>query len=335
MTISIAMATFNGAAYLDAQLQSIRLQTRLPDELVVTDDHSDDATSEIVRRFAIDSAFEVRLEINSQRLGIRRNFDRALSDCHGDLVFLSDQDDVWLPGKIAEIVAIAEAHPERACFINNALLADKDLVSDGDTKLERIRAAGLPDEAMVMGCCTAFRRSLLAVLLPIPESESSHDNWLVQFADVLGMTMRLEIPLQYYRRHGANASDFHVNRLQVPGRVARFRNRISAIAVRATQSGGLEAECRFLANVVGRLSERHAQVGLLVGSERTDQLIESTRTRWMQLLKRCDVRRMPRLQRLSRVGKIWLEGGYGKPAGIASAIKDLFVVVDKTDGAPR
>jgi glycosyltransferase involved in cell wall biosynthesis len=82
-SVSVAMATYNGAAFLDAQLASIAAQTRTPDELVVCDDGSSDGTVEIVERFARRAPFAVRLIRNEQRLGYGENFMKAARHCRG------------------------------------------------------------------------------------------------------------------------------------------------------------------------------------------------------------------------------------------------------------
>lgn len=144
MRISIAMATCNGARHLGEQLRSFAVQQRLPDELVVADDASTDGTRDLVEAFARSAPFPVRLVVNPARLGLAGNFGRALSLASGDLVFLSDQDDVWFPEKIAVVAGLAAADPAHACFINDAWLADGELRRVGASKMQRIRAAGLP-----------------------------------------------------------------------------------------------------------------------------------------------------------------------------------------------
>src|SRR3712207_5958138 len=100
---SVAMCTYNGARFLGAQLASVAAQTRTPDELVVCDDRSTDETARVVRDFAKSAPFPVRLHVNEENLGSTRNFERAVSMCEGDLIALCDQDDVWLPQKLARL----------------------------------------------------------------------------------------------------------------------------------------------------------------------------------------------------------------------------------------
>ena len=173
MRVSIAMATCEGGRYLREQLDSLARQTRLPDELVISDDQSTDGTVDIARGFAAQASFEVRIEVNPRRIGVTGNFDHALSLCTGDIVLLSDQDDVWFPSKVEAILDIARGS-SAACWMVDALLADASLATTGARKMEQIRAARLPDSAMVMGCCAGFRRDLLDLLLPLLPSLRLH-----------------------------------------------------------------------------------------------------------------------------------------------------------------
>ena len=107
--ISIAMATYNGEKFLEQQLQSLSKQTRLPAELVVCDDASGDATVDIVTRFSKTAPFPVKLVVNEQRLGWRGNFLKAASLCTSEYIAFCDQDDIWLPEKLA----VVQAHLEK------------------------------------------------------------------------------------------------------------------------------------------------------------------------------------------------------------------------------
>src|SRR5215207_2518174 len=98
--ISIALCTYNGEQYLQQQLDSFVAQSRPPDELVVCDDRSTDRTVPIVEDFAKRAPFRVELVINETNLGSTRNFEKAIGLCTGDIIFLADQDDVWLPEKL-------------------------------------------------------------------------------------------------------------------------------------------------------------------------------------------------------------------------------------------
>ena len=103
--VSVVMATCNGESFLPAQLESIFGQTRKPDEVVVVDDSSEDGTVALLERYR--DRGNLRIEVNPVRLGPNGNFEKALRLSTGDLVFFSDQDDVWLPEKIETLCADA------------------------------------------------------------------------------------------------------------------------------------------------------------------------------------------------------------------------------------
>src|ERR671927_271278 len=100
---SVAMCTYNGARFVREQLASIAAQTRPPDELVVCDDCSTDATLECIREFARTAPFPVRVVENEKNAGSTKNFERAVELCEGDFIALADQDDVWLPEKLQRL----------------------------------------------------------------------------------------------------------------------------------------------------------------------------------------------------------------------------------------
>jgi glycosyltransferase involved in cell wall biosynthesis len=211
MKISIAMATYNGSKYIQEQLGSFVNQTRQPDELVVCDDNSTDETVSILSKFAKEAPFEVRVFVNQENLGYSQNFSRALSLCTGDLLFLSDQDDVWFNEKIETIQHLAEEDEFTQIFMNDAELVHHDLSPTGLTKLGQIHSAGLPNSFFVMGCCMAIRKSFLEHLLPIPV-QFNHDSWLSKLGNGLQRRKIISQPLQLYRRHSSNESKILVNK---------------------------------------------------------------------------------------------------------------------------
>src|SRR6478609_12105203 len=108
-TVSVAMATYNGAKFLQAQLDSLAAQTQLPDELVVGDDGSSDDTLAILEAFAASAPFPVRVDRNETRPDYGDNFMRTALRCTGDYIAFCDQDDVWLPEKIERCAAAMTA----------------------------------------------------------------------------------------------------------------------------------------------------------------------------------------------------------------------------------
>src|SRR6185436_20539861 len=106
MRISVAMCTFNGAEFLPAQLQSILTQSRPPDEIVICDDGSTDNTRNLLEKLAAESSIPITTHINDQNLGSVKNFERAITLCTGDVIALSDQDDVWRNDKLQRFESV-------------------------------------------------------------------------------------------------------------------------------------------------------------------------------------------------------------------------------------
>ena len=214
--ISIAMATYNGARFIQEQLNSFAAQTRLPDELVITDDGSTDDTLGIIGRFAATAPFCVQVQRNPQRLNYSRNFERAISLCSGDIIFLSDQDDVWFPKKIQTVAAKFIARSEVMVVINDQIVTDAQLVCSKRTVLENLERVGRTSDALIWGCCTALRRSWAEHAFPMPPQadlliacrELAHDQWIHKLATLLNVRTVVREPLQFYRRTGANAAAF-------------------------------------------------------------------------------------------------------------------------------
>ena len=217
LSLSIALATYNGERYLAEQLDSITRQTRLPDELVISDDASVDATRAIVLDFARHAPFPVRLLTNSERLGSTRNFEVAISACDGDIIFLCDQDDVWYPDKIALIEKRFMDDPGVGVVFTDADVVDQNLHPLGLRLWEAVRfrpweqirfEAGdafsvLLRRYVVTGATMAFRSRYRDLLLPIPDIWV-HDAWIAMLMGATSNLAALPTPLIAYRQHGAN-----------------------------------------------------------------------------------------------------------------------------------
>lgn len=323
--ISVAMATYNGAAYLPRQLESLVAQHRRPDELVVCDDRSTDNTVELLEEFARTAPFRVRIHRNESNVGVLRNFEKALSLCEGDIVFLSDQDDVWLPEKIGEVVASFETNPGALAVINDKLIADENLVPTGATMLGNIRGFGSPDSNFVAGCCSAFRREWLGIALPIPKGAIAHDTWLVGLAHRLGAASIVEKPLQYYRRHGTNVSQNAYSDRRRVGFARRLATEVRGILKRSGDQGGAywqefldsnEAEAR-------RIGERRDDLGRLGLGGQADAAVGLLRRQSETMAARRHLAQAPLPRRAAQVWKLWRSGGYASFSGWKSALKDL------------
>ena len=217
LTSGVALITYNGMKYLPQQLASILAQTRTVAHIVVSDDHSTDGTWEYLEDWARSSRIRVTLVRNEIQLGLGANFEQAISLVEADVVFSSDQDDVWLPGKVALMTDVFEQDEHVQLVHTDAILVDAHGRDLGMTLFGELevsndeRRAILTGDALrvycrrnvVTGATAAFRRTLLAIARPLPKTVI-HDAWMALMATATGRVVMLDTPTILYRQHGAN-----------------------------------------------------------------------------------------------------------------------------------
>ncbi len=213
-TVSVALCTCNGARYIREQLQSIVSQSHVPSEVVVSDDDSTDETVRICREVAADTAVPFRILSNVPRLGLKKNFERAISATAGGIVFLSDQDDVWFPDRVERMVNCLLETPKTGLVYCDASIVDERLQPTGQTifqsrpqlrQPETWNGSRLVRGLQTKGCTLAFRRWLLPLIVPLPETWD-YDYWISFLAASVSRVRCLAVPLMYHRRHAANTS---------------------------------------------------------------------------------------------------------------------------------
>ena len=126
MTTSVALCTYNGALYIQEQLESILNQTMPVDEIVVCDDGSTDDTLQIINELRQITTTNIQIYKNEEKLGVSNNFQKAINLCQGDIIFLSDHDDIWMPQKVEIISKYFNEHPNIEAVFSNALLIEAD-----------------------------------------------------------------------------------------------------------------------------------------------------------------------------------------------------------------
>lgn len=217
--ISVALCTYNGALYIQEQLNSILSQSLPVNEIVICDDGSTDDTLQILKKIQKEHPSIISLHINDGHLGVAKNFEKALSLCNGDIVFLSDQDDIWYPNKVSTLVEILSRAPATPLAFSNAGLIDSDgkLVSDSidvftqafPSKNQTMFNVGLAmemtlSECFVLGSSMAIRHSFLEKTLPFKKelSESfNHDDILLFYASLTNNIKYTKERLFNYRIH--------------------------------------------------------------------------------------------------------------------------------------
>jgi len=209
--ISVCMATYNGEKYIAEQVKSILSQLEGEDELVVSDDGSTDNTLRILESFR-DSRIKIfnhsrNLKNNHPFYPATRNFENTLLQAKGDYIFLSDQDDVWLPNKVKTMLPYLKE--------DNLVISNAWIVNDKLEKLCKL-SKYVPFKkgfiknlyrSTTQGCVCAFTKKIKEYILPFPEGIVIHDFWIRLLAELKFNTIYIEEPLIYYRRHSESISD--------------------------------------------------------------------------------------------------------------------------------
>lgn len=244
MKVSVALATYNGERYLEDQLLSIFRQTRIPDQIVISDDHSIDRTDSIITKCINDAGRNIPEIIyikNDRDKGLSGNFENALEKCTGDYIFLCDQDDVWFSDKIEYMLKVAGETMGDIIYSNARLLIEN---RDGFTKTDiclfdgnsesfslitKQAISNLPigEICLIQGMCLCIKREFLKSALPISRG-CIHDLWIESCGLVSGKVVRIEKCLAYYRIHRDNLigiSAYNKNGIRKIGR--KIRNHTS------------------------------------------------------------------------------------------------------------
>jgi len=221
--ISVCIATYNASKYIHAQITSILNQLNPEDEVILSDDLSNDDTLEIISQI---NDPRIKIIRGQHRLGIIKNFERSLYEARGDLIFLADQDDVWLPNKVVNCKKILA---DCTLVVSDCKVVDSELqlISDSFFALKSSGKGVFRNiyKNSYIGCCMAFKRDILDVALPFPAGIPMHDIWLGILAEIYGMVTFIPEPMVLYRRHEDNSSVLVSNN----NLVSKFSLRLSLI----------------------------------------------------------------------------------------------------------
>lgn len=185
MKISVALACYNGEKYIIDQLHSIMEQTRQVDEVIINDDCSPDKTAELVKNFISKNNLKSwRIKINDKNLGFAENFRNAIDQCTGDVIFLCDQDDIWISNRVEVMMSIMELNPDVG-LLNTEYITFKDSVvlptiKDGsyNYQLKKINLNRRTFFLRYPGCVMCFRKSFYDSIKEYWSYGWSHDAFL-------------------------------------------------------------------------------------------------------------------------------------------------------------
>jgi glycosyltransferase involved in cell wall biosynthesis len=206
MMLSVCMAVRNGANFIREQIESILPQLSEDDELVIVDDASKDETIAIVRSFGDQ---RVRIVQQERNLGVVRSFSRALEEARGEIIFLTDHDDLWRADKVEKFLETFTKHLDVTLALSDLVIVDAEgnIVSEPRFANERFHPGVVQNivRNRYHGSSMAFRRVVLDHCLPFP-ADIHHDQWIGLVNQFVGKAEFIPEPLLYYRRHGKNDS---------------------------------------------------------------------------------------------------------------------------------
>lgn len=193
MKTSVAMCTYNGEKYIKEQLKSILNQTVAIDEIIICDDGSNDKTTDIIGQIQLENPNKISLYKNPVNIGSNKNFEKAISICSGDYIFLSDQDDIWKKNKVEKIIQyFLENESLEGVFSNAELINDTNekftenslwtsvhFMEDKLTKPINLYNHILFRSNMVTGATLCIKKEIKNLILPIPDIKKFyHDEWI-------------------------------------------------------------------------------------------------------------------------------------------------------------
>ena len=196
--ISVCIATYNGQRFIARQLNSILSQLGADDEVVVADDGSTDDTLSVIRQLG---DARIRIVEGAHRHSPIWNFEQSLKAAKGDYIFLSDQDDEWMPEKVEVTMRYLQQYD---CVVSDNTVVAPSFYAVNGTKSGRLY--NLLVKNGYLGCCMAFRRNVLEASLPFPADIPMHDIWIGNVAAFRYTVCFIPEKLMTYNRHGDNAS---------------------------------------------------------------------------------------------------------------------------------
>lgn len=198
------MASYNGARFIEEQIISILNQLGINDELIISDDGSTDETINIIKRIEDD---RIKLVVNKGERGYTKNFENALKNATGEIFFLSDQDDVWLPTKVSKCIDVLKTSN---FVMSDAYLTDTNLNRKEYTHFDchNVKKGFFINllKTRYVGAFMAFDKNVYDYIMPFPKKSklSPHDYWITLVVESKFKTTLIHEPLVLYRRHDSN-----------------------------------------------------------------------------------------------------------------------------------
>ncbi len=208
--ISVVICTYNGEKYIEELMQSILIQSRKADEIIVCDDGSTDSTLVKIYKMLDEFDGDKKVICNEQRLGVTKNFEKAITNATGDIVFLSDQDDIWFENKIEVMTEIFYKRKDCVLAFSNGQIYENgfkrktiaDLLNVNPAECIKNKSFYLK-RAFIPGTTMAVKREYAISIMPFPKAWI-HDGWIAINAQLYGDIVYVKKCLMAYRLHNEN-----------------------------------------------------------------------------------------------------------------------------------
>ena len=215
MTSSVALCTYNGEKFLRKQIDSILQQTHRVDEIIVCDDGSTDQTLNILNNYSLNNPDLFNIHLNEKNLQSLKNFEKAISLCTKDVIFLSDQDDIWIPEKVEKFLKHFKENVDVKAIASNGFIIDDEgetlnllTIWDGITFLhEKNKNLNYYDILNISGnfatgATMAIKKEFMSFILPFPLIiDFHHDEWIALVAASEKKFDFIDDKTIYYRKH--------------------------------------------------------------------------------------------------------------------------------------
>ena len=302
MKISVVIAAYNGAKFLAEQLQSICEQTVMPYEVVICDDGSTDGTVRVAEEAAAKyDGIKFNISVNTSSLGCDRNFERAISLASGDVIYLADQDDVWLADRLEIMQNTLLSSPLPGAVFCDSRIVDSQLNDLGYTHWQsrgfenadaifNDPAASFLKRVPAAGHDMAFSSSVREILLPFPQLDNCYDTWIGLVLFAIGAWRKpSDIPLTLFRRHTGSLSKSG-KKTGIAGKLHEAKNAIASDAS-------------------GWYAQLYAELIARVEKSATPEMLQLLETRRCHSLCRSQMN-VPLAERLPLIWQETLNGNY-------------------------
>lgn len=263
MKISVVLCCYNGEKFINQQLESLKVQTRKPDEVLIFDDRSTDGTVECIEKYIAKNGLDNwHVFVNTENKGWMKNFMDGMEQSSGDIIFPCDQDDIWCEDKIEKMTQVMENRNilllaanyeafyegEEYHKISNAFTKD----DKNDESVSKVQFDEKSLYNMRPGCVMAFRRELLDVCLKYSFSNYPHDALLWRTAIIMDGAYKFEYKSIYFRRHSSNASDKQKHLIDERMHTIEYYVKVCDMLIQLSEAKEMAREKRLL---LGKIRE--------------------------------------------------------------------------------